>query len=78
MNEVNYHVVKSKFEKFEAKQVELESDNAMLIEFIRNGWASRDANKVVDCIAKVDSGVMDELIIFEDPPSNARDYSTVF
>ncbi|MBA0798341.1 hypothetical protein Gohar_008938 [Gossypium harknessii] len=58
----------------------------MLIEFIRNGWASevkfkhiqRDANKVVDCIAKVDSGVMDELIIFEDPPSNARDYSTVF
>ncbi|MBA0850059.1 hypothetical protein Goshw_024642 [Gossypium schwendimanii] len=56
------------------RQVELECDNAMLIEFIRNGWASkvksrhiqRDANKVVDCIAKANGGMMDQLIIFED------------
>ncbi|MBA0642258.1 hypothetical protein Goklo_026681 [Gossypium klotzschianum] len=55
------------------RQVELECDNAMLIEFIRNGWASRDANKVADCIAKANGGVMDQLIIFENSSRYVRD-----
>ncbi|MBA0759876.1 hypothetical protein Gotri_022688 [Gossypium trilobum] len=45
----------------------------MLIEFIRNGWASRDANNVADCIAKANGGVMDQMIIFENSSRYVRD-----
>ncbi|MBA0609609.1 hypothetical protein Godav_021630 [Gossypium davidsonii] len=52
--------------------------NTMLIETIRNGLAivssvaERNVNKVVDCIAKTDGGVIEQLIILEDPPHYVR------
>ncbi|MBA0560839.1 hypothetical protein Golob_017715 [Gossypium lobatum] len=75
-------------------QIELECDNSMLIELIRNGWVTvsnvdairgihgwclklwevkfrhiqREANRVVDCIGKVDSGLIDQLILIFEPP----------
>ncbi|MBA0792797.1 hypothetical protein Gohar_017265 [Gossypium harknessii] len=57
------------------RKVELECDNAMLIEFIRNVKSrhiQKDANKVADCIAKANGGVMDQLIIFEDSSRYVR------
>ncbi|MFQ6641099.1 hypothetical protein Gotur_014646 [Gossypium turneri] len=55
----------------------MESDNAMLIETIRNRLATissvvENANKVVDCIAKADGGVIEQLVILEDPPHYVR------
>ncbi|MFQ6625014.1 hypothetical protein Gotur_003807 [Gossypium turneri] len=49
----------------------------MLIETIRNGLAIvssvvENVNKVVDCIAKTDGGVIEQLIILEDPPHYVR------
>ncbi|MFQ6625017.1 hypothetical protein Gotur_003807 [Gossypium turneri] len=49
----------------------------MLIETIRNGLAivssvAENVNKVVDCIAKTDGGVIEQLIILEDPPHYVR------
>lgn len=80
------------------RNIELESDNAMLIETIRNGlatisniaevrqihdWCSkhwevkfkhiqRNANKVADCIAKMDGEMLEQLVILEDPSQNVR------
>ncbi|MFQ6652396.1 hypothetical protein Gotur_024284 [Gossypium turneri] len=55
----------------------MKSDNAMLIEAIRNWLATisrvaGNANKVVDCIAKIDGGVIEQLVILEDPPHYVR------
>ncbi|MBA0565020.1 hypothetical protein Golob_009919, partial [Gossypium lobatum] len=76
------------------RQIELECDSAMLIEFIQNGWASMsndgkirgirglclihlevkfrhiqgEVNRVADCIAKADAGMIDQLVILEEPP----------
>ncbi|MBA0743005.1 hypothetical protein Gogos_005729 [Gossypium gossypioides] len=80
------------------KCVELESDNAMLIEIIHNGlatlssvaevrqihdWCSKNwevkfrhiqwnSNKVANCIAKADGGVIEKLVILDDPPQYVR------
>ncbi|MFQ6665188.1 hypothetical protein Gotur_032013 [Gossypium turneri] len=51
----------------------MESYNKMLIETIYNGLstissaAKRNVNKVVDCIAKANGGVIEQLVILEDP-----------
>ncbi|MFQ6665189.1 hypothetical protein Gotur_032013 [Gossypium turneri] len=44
----------------------------MLIETIYNGLstissAAKNVNKVVDCIAKANGGVIEQLVILEDP-----------
>ncbi|KAH1063601.1 hypothetical protein J1N35_028588 [Gossypium stocksii] len=78
--------------------IEMESDNTILIETIRNRLATissvaevrqihdcysknwevkfrhiqQNANKVVDCIAKADGGVIDQLVILKDPPHHVR------
>ncbi|KAH1064364.1 hypothetical protein J1N35_029351 [Gossypium stocksii] len=51
------------------RQVELESDNALLIDVIQNG----DNNKVVDRITKETRGRMQQLIIYVDPLPYVRD-----
>ncbi|MFQ6641087.1 hypothetical protein Gotur_014651 [Gossypium turneri] len=48
----------------------MESDNAVLIETIRNGLAAvssvaENANKVVDCITKADGGIIEQLDYLE-------------
>ncbi|MFQ6657733.1 hypothetical protein Gotur_027285 [Gossypium turneri] len=46
----------------------------MLIDTICNGLATissaaeRNANKVVDCIAIANGGIIEQLVILEDPP----------
>ncbi|MBA0700403.1 hypothetical protein Goari_022286 [Gossypium aridum] len=50
----------------------MESDNVMLIETIRHGLTAQNASKVVDCIAKGDGGIIEQLVILEDPPHYVR------
>ncbi|MBA0622738.1 hypothetical protein Godav_008252, partial [Gossypium davidsonii] len=82
------------------RQIELECDSAMLIEFIRNGWASMsndgkirgirglclihlgvkfrhiqgEVNRVAGCVAKANGGMMDQLVILEEPPRYVREF----
>ncbi|MFQ6667854.1 hypothetical protein Gotur_033735 [Gossypium turneri] len=53
----------------------MESDNKIQI----HGWCSknwevkfRHTDKIVDCIAKADGGVIEQLVILEDPPHYVR------
>ncbi|MFQ6657044.1 hypothetical protein Gotur_026882 [Gossypium turneri] len=50
----------------------MESGNTMLIDTICNGLATissaaENANKVVDCIAMADGGIIEQLVILKDP-----------
>ncbi|MBA0744306.1 hypothetical protein Gogos_006938, partial [Gossypium gossypioides] len=47
-------------------QVEIESDNAILISIVR------DNNKMVDCLTREAQGGMEELFIHVDPPIYVR------
>ncbi|MBA0681839.1 hypothetical protein Goari_023612 [Gossypium aridum] len=49
------------------RQVELESDNALLIDVFWNSLAVRDGNKVTGHLAKVDGDKLDNLVILDDP-----------
>ncbi|MFQ6635978.1 hypothetical protein Gotur_014192 [Gossypium turneri] len=49
----------------------------MLIEIIHNGLATirsvaENSNKVANCIAKADGGVIEQLVILDDPPKYVR------
>ncbi|MFQ6667857.1 hypothetical protein Gotur_033735 [Gossypium turneri] len=49
----------------------------MLIETICNGLTTissvaEHTDKIVDCIAKADGGVIEQLVILEDPPHYVR------
>ncbi|MBA0795556.1 hypothetical protein Gohar_006410 [Gossypium harknessii] len=53
-------------------QVEVESNNALLIDTIRNNFAANKSNKVDDCSAKTIGGRMNQLVVLVDPPSYVR------
>ncbi|MBA0665362.1 hypothetical protein Goklo_005223, partial [Gossypium klotzschianum] len=68
------------------RQAELECDNVLLVDVLRNGLAtissigeikfrhiSRDSNKVADQLAKMDEDIINCLVTLEDPPLSVRD-----